>query len=82
MVNLGNVTSDVLQGSVLGPTLFLIYVNNLDHSIETHLKKFADDTKLYAKVKNTEQVLSIQYCLDNLLNWGNDQKMLFYPSKC
>jgi len=52
------VTSGVPQGSVLGPTLFIIYVNNLPDCIQSHLGNFADDTKLYHLISS--QIL--QFC--------------------
>ena len=42
----------VLQGSVLGPLLFLIYKNYLDDNITSHVLKFADDTKVFRRVNN------------------------------
>ena len=42
-----NVTSGIPQGSVLGPMLFTIFINDLPISISSHVKIFADDTKIY-----------------------------------
>jgi len=46
------VTSCMTQGSVLGPVLFLIYINDLDSNLISHILKFADDTKLSGKVNS------------------------------
>ena len=46
------------------------------------MKKFADDTKLYERVRTEEQVISMQDSLDSVLKWGHDWQMLFNLSKC
>ena len=49
-----NIESGVPQGSVLGPLLFLVYINDLERNIISNLKFFADDTMLFSIVKNLE----------------------------
>ena len=48
------VTSGVPQGSVLGPTLFIYYINDMPNEVKSHMNIFADDTKVYSAIKDEE----------------------------
>ena len=76
------VLSGVPQGSVLGPLLFLLFVNDLPNWIVSSLKMFADDTKMWRSLKTEKDRVSLQQDLDNILNWSNRWLLKFNPSKC
>ena len=59
--------SGVRQGSVLGPIMFLIYINDLEDDISSQVLKFADDTKVFRKVTNDTDKQSLQGDLDKLI---------------
>ena len=59
--------SGVRQGSVLGPIMFLIYINDLENDISSQVLKFADDTKVFRKVTNDTDKQSLQGDLDKLI---------------
>lgn len=77
-----NVTSGIPQGSVLGPTLFLIYINDLPDVVRCMVKLFADDTKLYAVVNNQQQAEELQTDLINMCKWSEDWQIDFNLGKC
>ena len=67
--NRKSVLNGVPQGSVLGPILFLIYINDLEDDISSKVLKFADDTKVFRKVTNDTDKQSLQDDLDKLVKW-------------
>ena len=76
------VMSGVPQGSVLGPCLFLFYINDLPDTLTSQVRLFADDTVCYLAVKNNKDTETLQRDLDTLAAWEQKWHMEFHPEKC
>ena len=79
MSNEAHVTSGVPQGSVLGPALFLFYINDLPDALRSTVRLFADDTILYNSADNNKL---LQDDLARLELWESKWDMEFHPKKC
>ena len=74
--------SGVPQGSVLGPILFLIGINDLDDSITSNVLKFADDTKVFRNINTDGDKQHLQNYLDRLVKWSEQWQMVLNFGKC
>ena len=77
-----DVSSGVPQGSVLGPLLLIMFVNDLPDEVKSYCKLFADDAKLYKNLQNFEDFETIQNDLNKLCQWTIKWLMLFSVAKC
>ena len=77
-----SVLSGVPQGSVLGPIIFLVYINDLEEGVTFKIFKFADDTKVFTKTKEIGDKQKLQYTIDKLVKWSEKWQMLFNFGKC
>ena len=76
------VTSGIPQGSVLGPLLFVIYINDLPENVKSDVYMFADDTKIFRTIKTSEDNTKLQRDLEKLQTWSENWQLKFHPHKC
>lgn len=76
------VTSGVPQGTVLGPLLFLVYINDMPPCVSSRARLFADDCLLYRPIKTEADATKLQEDIDALQNWESTWQMSFNPDKC
>ena len=79
-----NARSGVPQGSILGPLLFIIFIDDIAGGISpgTHLSLYADDTKIWRQIFSDTDILRLQKDIDYLHDWSLSNKMRFHPDKC
>ena len=77
-------TSGVLQGSVLGPLLFTLFVSDIQSTVNNFCSLFADDTEIHAVLydEHSSCTTSLQEDLVRLQNWTVDMQMRLHPTKC
>ena len=81
--SLFHVTSGVPQGTVFGPVLFLVYINDLPDSIShSTLRLFADDCLLYKTIQSSQDSIDLQQDLLAMQSWEETRLMKFNISKC
>jgi len=76
------VTSGVPQGSVVGPVLFLLFINDIANDLDCRVRLFADDCLVYREIKAPEDALKLQADLNRLIEWSSTWQMAFNVSKC
>ncbi len=77
-----DVTSGVPQGSLLGPILFLLYINDCLNGLSCDAVIFADDVKMWRTIESPSDVQSLQNDVDYLSSWSQGGLMSFNTDKC
>ena len=70
------------QGKILGPTLFLVYVDDIPNVVTSSIKMFAANTEICRDINNGEDTLALQSDVDCLENWTRSWQVIFNPRKC
>ena len=76
------VTSGIPQGSVLGPVLFIIYINDIPNAVSSNIRIFADDTKIFRAMKSIDDYNQLQLDLTHLIEWSQTWLLPFNITKC
>jgi len=75
---LSDLSSGIIQGSGIGPIMFLSYINELIDLLETYgivVKAFADDVKMYVRIVHDVNLLQLQHAVDTLLTWADEWQL-------
>ena len=80
--NWAAVLSGVPQGTVIGPLLYSLYINDFTEDIDSELRVFADDCVCYREIKDIEDMVKLQEDVDRLGCWARSLGMRFRPVKC
>ena len=76
------VISGVPQGTVLGPVMFLLYINDINNNVSSPLRLFADDCIIYRTIKSEQDHIQLQQDLHTVYEWSQKWQMRFNTSKC
>ena len=77
-----SVLSGIPQGSVLGPILFVLYINDLPESVKSDIYLFADDTKIMKHIVTKDDATSLQLDINAMQQWSKKWLLQFHPEKC
>ena len=77
-----DVVSGVPQGTVMGPLLFLVYINDLPEATSSSARPFADDCLLFRRIRKIQDAVDLQNDLSSLEEWERKWQMCFHPEKC
>ena len=76
--NWAEIEAGVPQGSILGPILFLVYINDLIDCVDSEIRIFADDTFIF-RVVDENSTTKLNQDLEKITEWANQWKMIFNP---
>ena len=76
------VVSGVPQGTILGPVLFLLFINDLSNCVKNSIKLFADDCKVYKPISSVNDCVSLQDDLNSVCAWTRNWQLSFNKDKC
>ena len=77
-----DVLSGIPQGSIIGPIVFVLYINDLPDNIISEVFMFADDTQVFQETRANGDIQTLQKDLNNLQGWSNKWLLRFHPDKC
>ena len=77
-----DVLSGVPQGTVLGPILFVLYINDINEGLNSQMRLFADDSIVYREIQTSADHLALESDLNKLHRWAKTWQMDFNVSKC